>query len=60
MQLTGKLQHLTMMLQLHSAPHPDEEPVHKTMQVYRDTLQAMQRESNLSTPMLQDIPTFDG
>ena len=30
------------------------------MQAYMDTLHATQRESNLTTTMLQDIPTFDG
>ena len=60
MQLTDKLQHLTMMLQLHSVPQLDEEPVHKTIQAYMDTLHATLRESNLTTTMLQDIPTFDG
>ena len=60
MQLTDKLQHLTMMLQLHSTSQPSEEPVHKTMHVYMDTLHATQRKSNLTTIMLQDIPTYDG
>ena len=36
-----------------------EEAVHKTMQAYTDTLHATQRKSNLTTTMLQDIPTFD-
>ena len=40
-QLTDKLQHLTMMLQPHPAPMPNEEPVHKTMQAYTDTLCAI-------------------
>ena len=43
MQLIDKLQHLTMMAQPHSAHQPNEEPVHKTMQVYTDTLCATQR-----------------
>ena len=34
--------------------------MHKTIQAYTDTLHAMQRESNLTMTMLQDIPTFDG
>ena len=34
--------------------------MHKTMQAYMDTLHATQRESNLTTTMLQDMPTFDG
>ena len=55
MQLTDKLQHLTMMLQLHSAPQPNEEPVHKTMQAYMDASGTIQREANLTTTMLQDI-----
>ena len=59
-QLTDKLQHLTMMLQLHLAPQPSEESVHRTTQAYIDTLCATQRESNLTMTMLQDIPTFDG
>ena len=58
LQFTDKLQHLTMVLQ--PAPQSSEEPVHKSMQVYTETLHAMQRESNLTTTMLQDIPTFDG
>ena len=35
-QLTDKLQHPTMLLQ--PAPQSIEEPVHKTMQAYTDTL----------------------
>ena len=58
LQLTDKLQHLTMVLQL--APQSSEEPVHKTMQVYTDSLHAMQRKSNLTTTMLQDIPHWMG
>ena len=58
LQLTDKLQHLTMVLQ--PAPQSSEEPVHKTMEAYMDTLCTTQRESNLSTTMIQDIPTFDG
>ena len=42
-----------------TSPQPSEEPVHKTMQAYTDTLHNTQRESNLTTTMLQDIPTFD-
>ena len=59
-QLTDQLQHLTMML--HLAPQSSEEQVHKTMQAgcKMDTLHAIQTESNLTTTMLQDIPTFDG
>ena len=53
-----KLQHLTMTFQ--PAHQPSEEPVLKTTQVYTDTLHATQRESNLTTTMLQDISTFDG
>ena len=56
-QLTDKLQHLTMALQ--PVPQLSEEPVHKTMQAHTNTLHATQRESNLTTTMLQDIPTFD-
>ena len=37
MQLTDKLHHLTMMLQLHPNPLPNEEPVHKTMQATTQT-----------------------
>ena len=44
MQLKDKLQHLIMILQLHSALQPNEEPVHKTMQAYTDTLHASERE----------------
>ena len=46
-----------MMLQL--VPQSSEEPVHKNMQVYTDTLHTTQRESNLTTTMLH-IPTFVG
>ena len=59
MQLTDKLQHLPMTLQLHS-PQPNEEPVHNTMQTYINTLIATQTEANLTTTMLQDIPIFNG
>ena len=45
---------------LQPAPQPNEEPVHKTMQTYTDNLHTTQRESNLSTTMVQDIHTFDG
>ena len=48
------------MLQLYSAPPPNKDPVHKTMQAYMYTLHARQRESKLTTTMLQYIPTFDG
>ena len=34
--------------------------MNRTMQVYTNTLHATLRESNLTTTMLQDIPTFDG
>ena len=34
--------------------------MHKTMQAYTDTLQATQREANLTMTLLQDIHTFDG
>ena len=34
--------------------------MHKTMQMHTDTLCATQRESDLTTTMLQDIPTFGG
>ena len=43
---------------LQPVPQPTEEPVHKTMQAYMDTLCTTQRESNLTTTMLHDIPTF--
>ena len=59
-QLTDKLPHLTKMFQLHPVPQPIEEPIHKTMQAYTDTLHTTQREANLTMTMLQDIPTFDG
>ena len=58
LQLTDKLQHLTMALP--KAPQSSEEPSAQTMQVYTDSLHATQRETNLTTNMLQDIPTFDG
>ena len=57
-QLTDKIQYLTMALQ--PVPQSSVESVHKTMQGYTDTLHATQRESNLITTILQDIPTFDG
>ena len=57
-QLTEKLQHLTMALQ--PVPQSSEEPVHKTMQAYAETLHATQRGSNLTTTMIQDILTLDG
>ena len=59
-QLTDELPHLSMMIQLLSAPQHSKEPVHKTFQVCMDTLCATQRESNFTITMLQDIPTFDG
>ena len=34
--------------------------MHKTIQAYTDTLHAIQRESNLTMIMLQDIPALDG
>ena len=37
-QLTDKIQHLTMALQ--PDPQSSEEPVHKTIQAYTDTLHA--------------------
>ena len=45
---------------LKPALQSSEEPVHKTMQVYTDTLCTRLGESNLTMTMLQDIPTFDG
>ena len=60
MQLTDKLQHLTMMLQPHSTPQPNEEPMHTTIQAYTETLYATQREANLTTYLHQDIHTFNG
>ena len=60
MQITDKLQHLTMMLQPHPSPQPNEDPVHTTMQTYTDTLHATERETNLTTSLLQDIHTFNG
>ena len=59
-QLTDKLQHLTVKVQPHPVPQPNEEPVHKTIQAYTETLHATQREANLTMTMLQDIPTFNG
>ena len=44
--LTDKLQYLTMPLQ--PAPQSSEEPVHKTMQAYTDTLHATQKELHYS------------
>ena len=32
MQLTDKLQHLTVMIHLHPVTQPNEEPIHKTVQ----------------------------
>ena len=57
LQSTDKLEHLTMVLQPGS--QSGEEPVHNTMQTYKDTLYAIQRESNLTTTILQIIPIFD-
>ena len=34
--------------------------MHKTMQAYTGSLHATNRESNLNTTLLQDIPKFDG
>ena len=45
---------------LQPTPQSCEEPVHETMQAYMDTLHTTQRESNLATTMLHNIPTFDG
>ena len=47
-------------MQLQQTPQSIEDPVHKTMQVYTDTLHTTQRESNPTTTMLKDIPTFNG
>ena len=60
MQLTDKLQHLTMMLQPFQSPQPNKESVHTTMQAYTDTLHTTQKEANLTTSLLQDISGFDG
>ena len=60
LQLTDKLQHLTMVLQPALPHQSSEELVHKTMQACTDTLHATQWESNLTTTTLQDISTFDG
>ena len=60
MQLTNILQPLTMTFQLHPAPQPNKEQLHKTMQAYMDILCTTQRETNLTMTMLQDIPTFNG
>ena len=43
MQLTDKLQHLTMTLQPYPTPKPREESMHTTIQAYTDTLQTTQR-----------------
>ena len=59
LQLTDKLQHFTMMLQPYPIPQPNEEPVHKIIQTYMDTLCTTQRKANLTMTMLQDIPKFD-
>ena len=45
---------------LQPVPQPSEEPVHRSMQAYTDTLHAAERESDLTTTMFQDIPTFHG
>ena len=60
MQLTDKLQHLTMTLQPYLTLQPNEEQVPKPMQTYMDTIHITQREPNLTMTMLQDIPTFNG
>ena len=49
-----------MMLQLHPTHHPNEEPVHKTMHAYADTLHVTQRGANLITTMLQDNLMLEG
>ena len=56
-QLIDKLQHLTMMLQ--PAPSPVRNQCARSCR-HTQTLCATQRESNLTTTILQDIPTFDG
>ena len=45
---------------LQPAPKSSEEPVHKTVQAYTDSLHQTHQESNLTMTMLQDISTFDG
>ena len=45
MQLTDKLQHLTMMLQPHLTHQSNEEPMHKTMQAYMNTLHTTQKQT---------------
>ena len=60
MQLTDELKHLTMTLQSHPIPQPNEEPVNKAMQAYMDTWCATQREENCTITMLKDIPSFNG
>ena len=59
-QLTDRLQHFTMTLPPHPTPKPKEESMHTTMQAYTDTLHITQREVNLTSSFLQDIPMFNG
>ena len=49
-----------MMLQPNQIPEPNKEPICPTMQASTDTLHATQREANLTTSSLKDIPMFDG
>ena len=57
--LSSQISYNTSSCCSNQPPQFSEEPVHKTMQAYTDTLHTAQRESNLTTTMLQDIPIFD-
>ena len=48
------------MLQPCSTYRLVDEPIHMVMQQYMDTLCATQRQTNLTTSLLQDIHTFHG
>ena len=60
MQLTDKLHHLTMTVLPHQTPSLERNQYTHLLQSCTDTLCATQGEANLTTPLLQDIPTFDG
>ena len=57
LKFTDKLQHLTIVLQ--PAPSPMRNQCTKTCR-HTQIPCVQHRESNLTTNMLQDIPTFDG
>ena len=58
--LTNKLQQVSVTLQLCPPSRSVEESLHTAMQKNTDTLCTPQWQTNLTTSLLQDIPTFDG